>query len=111
MKKYTIVALALLLTASVAAAAPTKAPAVALKTHVVATEVVKADVAAKTLTLKGENNTEMTMPCQGKAVAELKTVTPGEKVNVICQDNAKGEHLAIIGITAASHVHPAKSGK
>ena len=64
------------------------------KTHVVATEVVKADVAGKKLTVKGPNNTEMTMPCEGKAVAELQTVTAGEKVDVVCRDNDKGEHQA-----------------
>jgi Cu/Ag efflux protein CusF len=105
MKKYIVATLALLLTTSLAYAGPAKQAAPKARTHVVATEVVKADVEGKKLTVKGPNNTEMTMPCEGKAVAELKTVKVGEKVDVICKDNDKGEHLAIVGIKAAT---PAK---
>jgi hypothetical protein len=50
----------------------------------------------------------MTMPCEGKAVAELKSVKVGEKVDVVCQDNDKGEHQAVVGIKAAK---PAKAMK
>ena len=102
MKNPIVIALALLLTASLTYAAPAKHAAPKAKTHVVATEVVKADVEGKKLTVKGPNNTEMTMPCEGKAVAELKTVKAGEKVDVVCRDNDKGEHEAIVGIKPAS---------
>jgi Cu/Ag efflux protein CusF len=108
MKKTMIAALVLLLTTSLAYAAPAKNAVPKVKTHIVNTEVVKADVAAKQLTVKGPNNTEMTMPCKGKAVAELKSVKVGEKVDVVCQDNDKGEHQAVVGIKAAK---PAKAKK
>jgi Cu/Ag efflux protein CusF len=108
MKSPIVVALALLLTASLAYAGPAKPTTPKTKTHVVAAEVVKADVAEKKLTVKGADNMEMTMPCEGKAVSELKSVKVGEKVNVVCLDNDKGEHKAIVGITAAS---PAKATK
>jgi Cu/Ag efflux protein CusF len=102
MNKPIALASILLLTASLAYAAPAKSATPKAKTHVVATEVVSADVAGNKLTVKGPNNTEMTMPCQGKAVSELKSVKAGEKVDVVCQDNAKGEHVAIVGIKPAS---------
>jgi multidrug resistance efflux pump len=35
-------------------------------------------------------------------VSELKRVKPGEKVDVVCRDNEKGEHQAIVGIKPAS---------
>ena len=111
MNKPIVLASALLLTASLAYAAPAKPAAPKAKTHVVATEVVKADVAGKTLTVKGSDNKEMTMPCQGNAVAELKQVKAGEKVDLVCQDNAKGEHEAIVGIKAAKPAHASKSSK
>ena len=102
MKNPIVIALVLLLTASLTYAAPAKRATAKPKTHVVATEVVKADVEGKMLTVKGPNNTEMTMPCQGKAVAELKTVKAGEKVDLVCLDNEKGEHQAVVGIKPAS---------
>jgi Cu/Ag efflux protein CusF len=105
MKKTTIAALVLLLATSLAYAGQPKNAAPKVKTHIVNTEVVKADVAAKQITVKGPNNTEMTMPCQGKAIAELSSVKAGEKVDLVCQDNDKGEHQAIVGIK------PAKSAK
>jgi Cu/Ag efflux protein CusF len=108
MKKTMITALVLLLTTSLAYAGPAKDAAPKVKTRIVNTEVVEVDVAAKQLTVKGPNNSEMTMPCEGKAVAELKSVKVGEKVDVVCQDNDKGEHQAIVGIKEAK---PAKAKK
>lgn len=108
MKKTMVAALALLLATSLASAGQSKNAAPKSKTHVVATEVVKVDAAAKTVTVKGANNTEMTMPCEGKAVSELASVKVGEKVDVVCRDNDKGEHQAIVGIKPAK---PAKAKK
>jgi hypothetical protein len=104
MKKYIVTTLALVLTTSMAYAGSSKPAAPKAKTHVVATEVVKADIAGKTLTVKGPNNSQMTMPCEGRAVSELNAVKVGEKVDVICRDNDKGEHQAIVGIKAAKPV-------
>ncbi len=114
MKKYTVAALALLMSATLASAAQTpKTTTVAAKakTHMVAADVVKADEAAKTLTVKDEKGTEMTLPVQGKAVAELKTVKVGEKVDLTCKDNDKGEHEAILNIKAAKPMMMHQSAK
>jgi Cu/Ag efflux protein CusF len=108
MKKTMVAALALLLMTSMTYAGPAKLAAAKAKTHMVVTEVVKADTEGKKLTVKGPNNTEMTLPCEGKAVAELQSVKPGEKVDVMCKDNDKGQHEAIVGITPAK---PAKAKK
>jgi Cu/Ag efflux protein CusF len=102
MKKLTVAALALLLTTSMAYATPSKHAATNAKTHIVATEVVKADVAGKKLTVKGPNGSDMTMPCEGKAVTELKSVKAGEKVDLVCKYNDKGEHETVVGIKPAS---------
>lgn len=83
---------------AVVAPAPSKAatPAVA-KTHVVEAEVVSADVAAKTLTVKTEQG-ESTMKVTAAAAKRLKTLKAGEKVKLTCHDNEKGEHEAITHI-------------
>jgi hypothetical protein len=78
-------------------AAHTAKPVV--KTHKVEAEVVSTDVAAKTITLKGENGAEnKTAPVEGKAVAELKGVKAGEKYTLTCRDNEAGEHQAVVAI-------------
>lgn len=92
------------------AAAAEKAPATAVahhkaiagKTHEVAAEVVSADTAKNTLTIKGEKG-DTTVPVEGaKAKASLKAVQPGEKVTLTCRDNAKGEHKAVTAIVPAA---------
>jgi len=75
--------------------APAKAPA--LKPHTVEGEVVSADFAAKTITVK-VNGEEKTAPVHGKAVARLKTLKAGEKVSLTCMDNDKGEHQYVTAI-------------
>jgi hypothetical protein len=77
-----------------------KAAPAAAKTHEVAAEVVSADAAKKTLTIKGETENK-TVPVEGKAVAALKSVKAGEKVTLTCRDNEKGEHQAVVAIKAA----------
>jgi hypothetical protein len=80
-----------------ATAAKTAKPV--MKTHKVEAEVVSTDVAAKTITLKGENGAEnKTAPVEGKAVAELKGVKAGEKYTLTCRDNEAGEHQAVVAI-------------
>ncbi len=104
MKKYTVAAMALLMSATLASASqPSKSATVAAKakTHVVVAEVVKIDAEAKTLTVKDDKGSEMTMPLAGKALTELKAVKVGEKVDLTCRDNDKGEHQAIVNIKAA----------
>jgi hypothetical protein len=85
-----------------AKATATKAAKPAVKTHKVEAEVVSTDVAAKTITIKGENGAEnKTAPVEGKAVAELKTVKAGGKYTLTCRDNEAGEHQAIVAIMKA----------
>lgn len=80
--------------ASAKSAAPAKA---ASKTHVVEGEIVSADAAAKTITVKvaGEDKT---VPVHGKAAARLSSLKAGEKVALTCVDNEKGEHQYVSGI-------------
>jgi hypothetical protein len=112
MKKHIIMALALLLTTTLVYAAPAKSPAAKTKMHVIAAaEVVKADTDAKKLTVKGSDNKETTMPCEGKAISELKMVKAGEKVNLTCRDNSKGEHEAVVNISIPKMENAAKSAK
>lgn len=68
-----------------------------LKTHTVEAEVVSADATAKTLTIKGDAG-DKTVPVEGAAASELKSLKAGEKVKLTCRDNAKGEHEAITKI-------------
>src|SRR5438093_8798592 len=71
------------------------------KTHEVTTEIVSVDAKAHTLTIKGEDGKDMTVPVLEKAVASLAHVKAGEKVTLVCQDDEKGEHQGIIGIKPA----------
>ena len=74
---------------------------IAGKTHQVTAEVVSIDAEKHTITLKGDtaNNTA---PVEGKALAALKSVKPGEKVTVTCRDNDMGEHQAVTEIKPAA---------
>jgi ABC-type Fe3+-hydroxamate transport system substrate-binding protein len=102
-KKLALLLCALLVIVGVASASQAPAPSkadkpmvTAMKTHVVEAEVVSADVAAKTLTIKAEPNKTVTV--EGEALAQLKNLKMGEKVKLTCRDNDKGEHQAITDI-------------
>ena len=96
-----------------AAAAKTEAkaeatkPAEAGKTHEVAAEVVSADTAKSTITIKGEKE-NVTTPVDVKAASALKTVKAGDKVTLTCWDNAKGEHVKVVAIAPAKVAAPEK---
>ena len=102
MKKIAVllsIALAVVATAPLAHAAP-KAPAhaaMAGQSHEIQAEVVSANVAKSTLTIKGEKDNK-TVRVDKKAAASLKTVKAGDKVTLTCWDNAKGEHVKVTGI-------------
>jgi hypothetical protein len=110
MKKLALLLCALFVIAGVASASQATAPAkpaakpapaaapAAAKTHVVEAEVVSADVAGKTLTVKTDKG-EATMKVDAAASSHLKTLKAGEKVKLTCRDNDKGEHEAISHIT------------
>jgi len=78
------------------AAAPAKQATAAEKTHTVEAEVVSADAAAKTLTIKGDPN--KTVAVDASAVGSLKDLKAGDKVKLTCRDNEKGEHQAVTKI-------------
>ena len=87
------------------ALAASKAPArshaaMAGKMHEVQAEVVSADNAKHTLTIKGDKDNK-TVPVDHKALASLKTVKAGDKVTLTCWDNAKGEHVKVTAIAPA----------
>lgn len=77
------------------AAHSTKAAAV--KTHDVDAEIVAVDETAKTITIKGDPDNK-TVPVEGKALATLKAHKAGDKVTLVCRDNEKGEHQAVLAI-------------
>jgi hypothetical protein len=112
MKKIALLLTGAMIVAGAALAAETKSatkPATA-KTHVVEAEVVSADAAASTLTIKGTPDNK-TVKVDAAAAAQLKALKAGEKVKLTCKDNDKGEHEAITHITvekAATTKAPAK---
>jgi hypothetical protein len=67
------------------------------KGHDVEVEVVSTDATKKTITIKTEKG-ENTVPVEGKAIASLKDVKPGQKVTVVCRDDDKGDHKAVTEI-------------
>ncbi len=116
MKKFALLLSALLVAGAAYASQATNAPAKTKepaksaamgKTHTVEAEVVSADTTAKTLTIKTDKG-DQTVPVEGAAVSELKSVKAGEKVKLTCRDNEKGEHQAITHITVEKTKTPAK---
>jgi hypothetical protein len=104
--KATVLALAVIVTVSLLVSA---APAVAAgKTHEVKGTVVSTDAAGKKITFKDDTGSSMTVPVLDKAVATLKTLKPGEKVVMTCQDNEKGDHE---GVAAFKVEKAAKASK
>jgi hypothetical protein len=119
MKKF-LLPLALVLAAGVAVqAAETKAASKSTgkttatakstmhKSHVVDAEVVSADAAAKTITVK-INGEDKTVPVHGKATTRLSSLKAGEKVALTCVDNAQGEHQYVSAIKVETTA-PAKA--
>jgi uncharacterized protein YdeI (BOF family) len=78
----------------VAAKAEEKA---APNTHEVTAEIAAVDAMKNTVTIKAESGDEKVVPVEGKATAELKDLKPGEKVTLICKDDEKGAHKAVVG--------------
>jgi hypothetical protein len=72
------------------------------KTHVRA-EIVAVDLAKGTLTFRSHDGQQLTWKAEGKALDDLKSVQPGQKVKIRFRDGAGGEKTAIrIGIPGAS---------
>ena len=53
--------------------------------------VVSVDPSAKTLTFKGPDGKEKTVPVTGQAVNKLKEVRPGQQITVTCTSDDAGE--------------------
>ena len=68
------------------------------KSHDITTEVVAVDTKARTLTIKDDKGHDMTAAVMESAAEDLKKVKAGDQVVVTCQDNEKGEHVAISAI-------------
>ena len=96
--------------AAPAAQAPAKAATTtpAAKAHPVKGEFVSRD--GKTITIKLENGENATAPLQGKALTQVKDLKAGQKVVMICKDDAAGKHEAVITVRAvpATTAAPAK---
>ena len=71
------------------------------KTHEVEAEIVSFDAATKTLTIKGTPDNK-TVPVDAKAVASVKDLKSGEKVTLVCRDDANGQHQAVTGVKVAA---------
>jgi hypothetical protein len=108
--------LALLLSFLVAAGASAAAqpleqsqPAAMKSTKELAVQVVSTDTVGKTITVKKEYSAggqtatgrETTLPVEADAVAALKSVSPGEKVKLICRTNGAGIETAVTAIQKA----------
>ena len=70
----------------------------AKKTHDVQVTVVSVNADGKTMTIKGPDGAEKTVPVTGQAIGKIKSVQPGQTVTVVCTDNEKGEHESISDI-------------
>ncbi|HYV20530.1 MAG TPA: hypothetical protein VFC25_16025 [Verrucomicrobiae bacterium] len=70
----------------------------AKKTHDVQVTVVSVNADGKTMTIKGPDGAEKTVPVTGQAISKIKSVQPGQTVTVVCTDNEKGEHESISDI-------------
>lgn len=70
----------------------------AKKTHDVEVTVVSVNPDGKTMTIKGPDGAEKTVPVTGNAISKLKSVQPGQTVTVTCNDKETGEHESISDI-------------
>jgi hypothetical protein len=66
-------------------------------THEVQAEIVSVDAEKKTVTLKTEKG-ESKAPLEGKALARISELKPGQKITAVCRDNETGEHQAVTEI-------------
>lgn len=113
MKKFALVLSLMFASAGIAAAQDAakeepKAPAhkhshdMSAAKHEVTGEVVSADAEKKTLTFTNDKGENLTWPAEGKALASLKTVKPGEKVTISYAVDANGAPKAATEINAAA---------
>lgn len=114
MKKFALVLSLMFASAGIAAAQDAakeqpQAPAhqhsshdMAAAKHEVTGQVVSTDAEKKTLTFTNDKGENVTWPAEGKAVASLKTVKPGEKVTISYAVDATGTPKAATEIKTAA---------
>lgn len=71
------------------------------KTHEVTAQVVKVDMAGKTITIKNEKGEEMTATVLETAADSLKGVKAGDTVTLTCLDDEAGAHKGVSAIKQA----------
>jgi hypothetical protein len=84
-------------TKDLTAARPAPAADANDKTHEVSAEIVAYNDTTKTLTIKGSPDNQ-TVPVDAMAVPAVKNLKAGQKVTLVCRDNANGEHVAVAGV-------------
>jgi hypothetical protein len=67
-----------------------------LKTHEVTVEIVSVDIDKNAITIKDETRDEHTWRVEGKAIADLKHLKPGDKVIITGLESGKGDDLSVI---------------
>lgn len=73
------------------------------KSHDVTMTLVSMDLEQSTVTLKGADGKDVTVPVKGEALASLKSkkVKAGDSVIATCQDDAEGNHEAVTDLKPA----------
>jgi hypothetical protein len=69
-----------------------------ITTHALLVKVVSLDTRGKKITYLDSDGQTKTAPVIGIAVRQMRTISAGEMYTLICEDNAKGEHIGINGI-------------
>lgn len=95
LRLFTVLAVVALVAAPLS---PVFAAAGGKKTHDVEVTVVSVNPDGKTMTIKGPDGAEKTVPVTGNAISKLKSVQPGQTVTVTCTDKETGEHESISDI-------------
>ena len=68
------------------------------KVHEMDGVFVSADPEASTFTMTIEDGAQTTERAEGAAARAIKHLKPGDRIEVTCRDNARGEHLAATAI-------------
>jgi hypothetical protein len=93
------VALLLMLLTGIAVAADEKVTfKPTFTTHALLVKVISLDAKGKTITYLDADGQTKTAPVVGVAIRQMRTISAGEMYTLICEDNAKGEHIGINGI-------------
>lgn len=75
-------------------ALPALAAAGGFKYHEVKGTFVSGDPKTNEFTIKFDDGSTSTGKAEGKAIKQAAALKPGDKIELTCKDNDKGEHLA-----------------